>query len=606
MKFLIVGSKSVKLLHNLHGPNVLILRGLSTSRQPKDRLAEICASGKVPDTFNFATDVFDEHVAQTPSKIALWMENEGKERKWTFTQLRTESIRAAISLQIAVTSQFPKSKIQNSSVFVLLTRIPEWWFVYLASIRLGAVFCPGTTMLSPEDVAYRLKAASAKIVVTDEANMWKIEKAQRLENFRAPVKIVVPARKNSDVSAIGWDRYDDLTEHISDSDILAFRNRITKSNDIAQIFFTSGTTGKPKMVGHTHTSYGIGHYHTSNVMGIKGSDTYWCLSDPGWAKSSYGNVFSPWIPGATVYINQMERFETRKVMDVLCKRPITAFCAAPTLFRSMIQETDESLFKFNNLRLSIAGGEALNHEVLESWKAKTGLHVANIYGQTETTALTEYHEAEEFKQNSVGRNNAGFDIRIVDDAGNEVPIGEEGNIALKIKPNRPIGLFKGYVKAESDTFEVDENHKSVVGDYYLTGDLAYMDKDRHIFFVGRTDDVIISAGYRIGPFEVESVLQCHPAVAENAVVASPDSHRGAVVKAFIVLSEQYKNIEDKDALAKTLQDYFKHHAAPYKYPRKIEFVDALPKTISGKIIRRDLRQQEYENQPELSKKVSSN
>jgi len=258
----------------------------------------------------------------------------------------------------------------------------------------------------------------------------------------------------------------------------------------------------------------------------------------------------------------------------------------------MVQVKDDNLFKFQSLRFCIGGGEAVNPEVAKVWKKKTGIKLFELYGQTEMTAIGGWAPEREGSM-GVPERNPGYDITIIDDDGNELPTGTEGNIALRVKPNWPVGLFKGYMKSgpNGPEFDNEKNKSCFLRDFYITGDRAFMDNDGYVFYVGRSDDVIISAGYRIGPFEVESVLQTHPAVVESAAVASPDEDRGAVVKAFIVLTEQYKN-HDKDQLVKELQDYFKKSTAPYKYPRKIEFVETLPKTISGKILRRELKKLE--------------
>ncbi|ODN06082.1 Acyl-coenzyme A synthetase ACSM3, mitochondrial [Orchesella cincta] len=561
-------------------------------------LEEICRTGITPEKFNFAKDVFDWHAEQRPSAPALWFSNEnGEDRIWTFDELRKETLKAGLVLQNLLNE--PLSVGTSPFVLTVLPRIPEWWFLHMGAIRVGTIFCPGTTMLTSEDIQYRLEASSAHMIITDEENAEKVERAQQTilnstsSSTCKKLKKVIVTNSTTDATPGDWVNYNKLSATISESDLLNFKHADTKSEDIAQAFFTSGTTGKPKMVAHVQSSYGIGHIETARQLGLKHDDVFWNISDPGWAKSSYSNFFAPWIAGSTVFIHQMKRFEAKPVLEALRTKPVTKLCAPPTLFRAMVAEANQS-FQFKSLRYAVGAGEAVNPEVIRAWKELTGnIPLDQMYGQTEFTVLGCEIPGED-KQGSLGRPNGMYDAMIVDESGNEMPRGEEGVIAVRVKPTYPVGLFKGYLKPGPSGPEWDDekNMQSFINNVYLTGDKGYMDKDGFIFFVGRSDDIINSAGYRIGPNEVESALQTHPAVVESAAVSSPDPQRGEVVKAFIVLNEQYRNV-DKSQLTIEIQTHVKNTTAPYKYPRKIEFVNSLPKTVSGKILRRELKRQEF-------------
>jgi len=366
----------------------------------------------------------------------------------------------------------------------------------------------------------------------------------------------------------------------------------SRKDDIMQIFFTSGTTGKPKMVPHTHSSYGYCHSVTGKYwLDLTSQDLMWNISDTGWAKSAYSTVFGPWSQGATVFVHGMGRFTTPQVLDTLANYPISVLCAPPTLYRSLVQE-DLKRWKMNSLRHCVSAGEPLNEEVIYSWEEATGLVIKEGYGQTETTLLigTFKKMSKWVKPGSLGKVAPGYDVRIVNNMGKEVPRGEQGNIGVRCKPEMPPGLFKGYSQ------DAQASANCFCGDFYLTGDRGVQDEDGYFWFFSRTDDLIISSGYRIGPFEVESALIEHEAVLESAVVSSPDVERGQVVKAFIVLSDKFKDIKGYEEAEKKLIDELQVHVksttAPYKYPRKIEFVTSLPKTISGKIRRTELRLRE--------------
>ncbi|XP_076326582.1 acyl-coenzyme A synthetase ACSM3, mitochondrial-like isoform X4 [Tachypleus tridentatus] len=379
----------------------------------------------------------------------------------------------------------------------------------------------------------------------------------------------------------GWLSFQSLLKKASSSH-QCVRSR---SEDVFCVFFTSGTTGQPKMVEHTHASYGIGHSYTVKAFDLKESDVFWNIADTGWAKTAWSSMFTPWIAGCCSFVHEMPKFDASLVLQTLHKYPISTFCAPPTVYRLITQDLQH--YSFPHLRNCLSGGEPLNPEVISVWKKKTNVSIREIYGQTETTILCSMLSCILAKPGSFGKPVPGIPVTIIDDEGKETPPGVEGHIVLKVKPCRPIGLFKGYTNNPDQTASVFK------GDYFYTGDRGYKDKDGYFWFVGRSDDIIISSGYRIGPFEVESALLEHFAVMEAAVVSSPDPERGEVVKAFVVLKEKYRDT-DHDILIRELQTHVKSHTAPYKYPRKIVFVEELPKTSSGKIKRKELRLKEWQ------------
>jgi acetyl-CoA synthetase/medium-chain acyl-CoA synthetase len=360
----------------------------------------------------------------------------------------------------------------------------------------------------------------------------------------------------------------------------------TRADEPMMIYFTSGTVGYPKMVLHTHVSYPIGHVITGKYwLDLKPTDLHWNLSDTGWAKAAYSNLFGPWIMGAAMFtFDGRGRFDARQTLALLERYPISTFCAPPTAYRLLVLE-DLGRYRLTSLRHCTGAGEPLNPEVIEAWQRGTGQTIRDGYGQTETVILVANFPPLPVKPGSMGKPSPGFTVAVIDDEGCEVPSGTEGDIAVKLTPTRPVGLFKEYWR-NSEATRICRR-----GDWYITGDRAIQDEEGYLWFVGRADDVIISAGYRIGPFEVESALIEHPSVAEAAVVASPDRIRGEIVKAFVILAPGHHPSEQ---LVSDLQEHVKRVTAPYKYPREIEFTAELPKTISGKIRRVELRQRESE------------
>ncbi|NLL18488.1 MAG: AMP-binding protein [Clostridia bacterium] len=520
---------------------------------------------EVPEKFNWTRDVFDVW-AEDPEKLAMiWVDDNDNEKRYTYAELSRLSKRLANVLQ----SQGVK---KGDRVFILLPRLVEWWVSKLACLRMGAVFVPGTAQLTAKDLQYRFETAQGVAVLSDVVNAPKLEQIK--ENCPT-LKTMIFVGGERD----GWLSYE--TEMATASD--EFETADTASDENAIMFFTSGTTGMPKITVHTHASYPMGHRVTGAYwLDIQPDDLHWNMSDTGWAKASWSSFFGPWNQGAALFVHHSPRFDAKKTLELLSKYPITTYCGAPTNYRVLVLE-DLSQYKFTTLRHCVAAGEPLNPEVIEVWRKATGVTIRDGYGQTESCVLVANFPGQPVKEGSMGKPAPGFYVSIIDNDGNEVEPGVEGDIAVRVKPERPVGLFKEYFG------EPERTAGCFKGDWYITGDRGIKDEDGYLWFVGRADDVIISSGYRIGPFEVESALIEHEAVAESAVVASPDELRGEIVKAFVVLAPGFS---PSDELVKELQDFVKNNTAPYKYPREIEFVESLPKTVSGKIRRIELRELE--------------
>ncbi|XP_046581928.1 acyl-coenzyme A synthetase ACSM3, mitochondrial-like [Haliotis rubra] len=534
----------------------------------------------VPEYFNFAKDVIDKwaDAEQTGERDATvpgfwWVHEDGREVKWTYQELASKSNRTANILKDSCGLQ------PGDRAIIMLPKVPQWWLFNIGAIRSGVVLSPGTMMLRSSDLSHRLQSSQATCIITNGATADIVDQvADQCPNLR--VKLLVDSKSSRN----GWFNFDELFESASEQ----FECVNTKGSDPMTLFFTSGTTGSPKMAEHTHASYGLGHTITARYfLRLTKTSVFWNMSDTGWAKSAWSSVFSPWISGSCVFVYNNPRFDPLETIKVLADFPITHFCSSATAFRSIIKH-DLTQHHFPHLHHCVSAGEPVNPEVIEEWKNGTGLTLYEGYGQSETTFLCGSYPCIEVKPGSMGKASPGIDVQVVDDSGVILPRGKEGNIGVRYKPHRPVGLFSRYVGDPEKTASV------FCGDFYLTGDRAYMDEDDYIFFVGRADDVILSSGYRIGPFEVESALLEHPAVLESAVVSSPDDARGEIVKAFVVLTSKYKGVDtDMEKLGRELQDHVKQSTAPYKYPRKIEFVEELPKTVSGKIRRVELRNKEW-------------
>ena len=516
----------------------------------------------VPERYNWAYEVFDRW-GRDPTKVAMvWVGENGSSRNVTFSEFGTRSRRAANALSGIGAKP-------GDRVFLMLPRIVEWWELILGCIRGRFVSVPGTTLLTEKDIAYRLKAAGVTIAVTDEENVGKIESVR---SECPDLKEIVVVGESGD-----HHRYEELMERAS-SDL---PNPQNASSDPLMVYFTSGTTGHPKMVMITHANYPIGHVATGKFwLDNRPTDLHWTLSDTGWAQAAWSCLFGPWNMGAAIFIwDHRGRFDAGETLGMLEKYPITTFFAPPTAYRMLVLEDLKSL-RPKALRHCVGAGEPLNPEVIEVWREGTGRHIYEAYGQTETTLLVSAFPRMEFKPGSMGVVAPGYHAAVVDENGRELRDGEEGEIAVRVQPERPVGLFPGYWRNS------DANGKCFRREWYYTGDRATRDEDGYFWFVGRADDVIISASYRIGPFEVESALIEHPAVAEAAVVGAADEIRGEIVKAFVVLTSDR---QPSDGLVADLQEHVRNVTAPYKYPREVEFTDDLPKTISGKIRRTELR-----------------
>ncbi|NXJ60778.1 ACSM3 synthetase, partial [Rostratula benghalensis] len=532
---------------------------------------------ELPEYFNFASDVLDEWSqleknGRRPANPAFWWVNdEGEEVKWSFEELGFLSRKAANILSEACGLQ------RGDRVIAVLPRVPEWWLLNIACMRTGIVFIPGTSQLTAKDILYRLKASKAKCIITNDTLAPAVESV--LPDCQFLKSKIIVAKGSRD----GWLNLKELFA-VTSADHKCVK---TKSQDPMLIYFTSGSTGSPKMVVQSHSSYGIG-FATSgrHWMNLTPSDIMWNTSDTGWVKAVWSSVFAPWICGSCVFVHNMPQFKPAVIAETLSRYPITAFCTAPTAYRMLVQH-DLSSYKFMSLKHCISGGEPLNPEVMAKWKTQTGLDIHEGYGQTETVTICATMKGMKIKPGSLGKAVPPYDVQIIDDHGAILPVGEEGNIAVQIRPTRPFCIFSEYVDNPEKTAA------SVCGNFYVTGDRGVMDEEGYVSFVGRADDIITSSGYRIGPFEVESALIQHPAVSESAVVSSPDPVRGEVVKAFVVLAPAFVS-HDPEKLAHELQQHVKKVTAPYKYPRKVEFVQDLPKTATGKIQRKVLRNKEWE------------
>jgi acyl-coenzyme A synthetase/AMP-(fatty) acid ligase len=521
----------------------------------------------VPDRFNATRDVIDTRAASHPDDAALLMLSpDGRDGdRYTFADVRDRTNQVA-----NVLSDLGVGK--GDRVFVMLPRVIGWYDTVLGAVRLGAIPMPGTTQLTPKDIAFRINRAEATVAVTDGDGVAKIE----------AIKAECPTLETLVVVGGGHDGWVDLEAARPDASTTEPEVEPTASDDPLLIYFTSGTTGNPKMVLHTQASYGIGHQITARYWQDLGpDDVFWGVSDTGWAKAAWSKLFGQWALGATVVAwNAQGKPDFDQMLRMIVDHGVTVFCAPPTIYRNFVV-TDLSGYDFSKLRHCLAAGEALNPETFTAWKEATGTEIHDGYGQTETVNLLANYPCMTIKPGSLGKPTPGLDVAIVDEDGNPLPPNSEGVIAVKVKPDRPRWLFTEYWRDEAATAG------SHLGDYYLTGDRAYVDEDGYFWFQSRDDDVIISAGYRIGPFEVESVIMEHPAVAETAVIGVPDEVRGEVVKAFVILSPGH---EPSDDLASAIQKHVQEQTAPYKYPRHVEFVDDLPKTVSGKIRRIELRQ----------------
>ncbi|HYH02383.1 MAG TPA: AMP-binding protein [Bacillota bacterium] len=524
----------------------------------------------VPDNFNFAYDVVDAWAAESPDKTALvWCNDHGAEKIFTFSELKRLSDQAAnFFTSIGLT--------KGDTVLLILKRRWHFWVTVLGLMKIGAVAIPATVQLTKKDIVYRNNAASVKMILS-------VAEDEVIENIEAalPESPTVTVRALVDETRSGWLDFDAALEQASSEWSRPTGIGQAGGEDPMLMYFTSGTTGMPKIVLHDFR-YPIGHIVTAHYWQRLGPEgLHLTVSETGWAKCAWGKIYGQWICGVALFVYDMDKFVPEKLLAMLEKYPITSFCAPPTIYRFLIKE-DLSQHDLSSIKVACTAGEPLNPEVYNQFKKATGLDIIEGFGQTETTVLCANFEWITPKPGSMGKPSPLYDIDILDEEGRSCPPGVEGNICIKnLDQGIPPGLFKGYYRDEQVTRKVWNNG------IYNTGDVAWKDEDGYFWFVGRSDDVIKCSGYRIGPFEVESALQEHPSVLECAVTSAPDPVRGQVVKATVVLA---KGWEPSEQLIKDLQNHVKHVTAPYKYPRIVEFVKELPKTISGKIRRVEIRQ----------------
>ncbi|MGH7895940.1 MAG: acyl-CoA synthetase [Candidatus Binatia bacterium] len=530
---------------------------ITPARRYDDLVAEF--RWDVPTEFNFGALV--DAWATDRSRIALYWEDErGRAERHTFWDVAKASNRAMNALAgLGVRRGDP--------VLVMLPRVPAWHAAIIGSLKLGAIVIPCAASLRAKDIGYRVRHSGAKAVLTTAEQVPEVDAA-------VPDREALPVRLALGGAPAGWHDLDAVLAKASTTGVPAR----TRSDEPAICFYTSGTTKEPKAVLHTH-SYTFAHRWTGEYwLDLRRTDLHWTTSDTGWAKAAWGVLYGPWMNGVPVFMYD-GRFDPEREIDLLARYEVSTFCAAPTEYRLLVKQ-DLSRWRLPRLRHCVAAGEPLNPEVIRTWHERFGLLVHDGYGQSEGGVLAANLPCLPIRPGSMGKPFPGHDVRVIGEDGRECPAGETGDLALR---GQPPSLFREYWKNPEETAACRR------GEWYLTGDRARRDEDGYLWFVGRADDVIISAGYRIGPFEVESALLEHAAVLESAVVASPDPDRGEIVKAFVVLRAGQP---PTDALAKELQDHVKRVTAPYKYPRAIEFVESLPKTVSGKIRRVELRERE--------------
>ena len=523
---------------------------------------------RVPENFNFAYDVVDEWARTDPDKPALlWTNEAGDEIQFSFGDMKRESDKTASFFQSLGIGHGDK-------VMLILKRHYEFWFSILALHKLGAVAIPATHLLMPKDIIYRCNAAGIRAIVCagDPVVTENILSAQP----ECPtVKAVVTTGPEFPQ---GW--YD-FHKGIEEATEFHRPYRKNRNEDISLLYFTSGTTGEPKMVAHDFL-YPLGHIITGKYWhNLDENSLHLTLADTGWGKAVWGKLYGQWFSGANVFVYDFGKFKPADLLEKFEKYRITSFCAPPTVYRFLILE-DMSRYDLSALKYCTTAGEAMNPSVFEKWHELTGLTIHEAFGQTETTLTVGTFPWMEPKPGSMGIPSPEYDIDLINDCGESCRPGEEGEIVIHTDKRRPLGLFREYL------YDPELTEAAYSDNVYHTGDVATRDEDGYFWFVGRKDDVIKSSGYRIGPFEVENALMTHPAVVECAITGVPDPIRGQLVKATVVVSEEYKSRQDDD-LIKELQNYVKHVTAPYKYPRVIQFVDELPKTISGKIKRVDIR-----------------
>ena len=531
----------------------------------------------VPENFNFAYDVMDAWAEEKPDKVALlWTSERGEEVSTTFREFKEQTDRtAAYFMQLGIK--------HGDKVMLILKRHYQWWLSMMALCKVGAIAIPATHMLTVHDIVYRNQSASVKYIIcaNDEYITEQIAKAMP---DSPTVKALVAVNALSELDKPIPEGFHDWRKEWAEAPAFVRPDNVNTNEDTMLMYFTSGTSGEPKMVAHDFL-YALGHLTTGVYWhNLHANSLHLTVADTGWGKAVWGKLYGQWFAGATVFVYDHEKFTAEKIMRQMEKYHITSFCAPPTIYRFMIRE-DFSKYDLSSLEWCTTAGEAMNPSVANRFKELTGVTIYEGFGQTETTMTLGTFPWVKPKPGSMRKPNPHYDVRLLRQDGTECEDGEKGEIGIRIGDKKPLGLFKGYYRDEERTKETW--HDGI----YHTGDMAWRDEEGYYWFVGRTDDVIKSSGYRIGPFEVENALMTHPAVVECAITGVPDPIRGMIVKATVVLAPEYK-AKAGDELIKELQNHVKHETAPYKYPRLIEFVNELPKTISGKIRRVEIREKD--------------
>ncbi|ERJ98009.1 AMP-binding protein [Segatella salivae] len=531
----------------------------------------------VPENFNFAYDVMDAWAEEKPDKVALlWTSERGEEVSTTYREFKEQTDRtAAYFMQLGIK--------HGDKVMLILKRHYQWWLSMMALCKVGAIAIPATHMLTVHDIVYRNQSASVKYIIcaNDEYITEQIAKAMP---DSPTVKALVAVNALSELDKPIPEGFHDWRKEWAEASAFVRPDNVNTNEDTMLMYFTSGTSGEPKMVAHDFL-YALGHLTTGVYWhNLHANSLHLTVADTGWGKAVWGKLYGQWFAGATVFVYDHEKFTAEKIMRQMEKYHITSFCAPPTIYRFMIRE-DFSKYDLSSLEWCTTAGEAMNPSVANRFKELTGVTIYEGFGQTETTMTLGTFPWVKPKPGSMGKPNPQYDVQLLRQDGTECEDGEKGEICIRIGDKKPLGLFKGYYRDEERTKETW--HDGI----YHTGDMAWRDEEGYYWFVGRTDDVIKSSGYRIGPFEVENALMTHPAVVECAITGVPDPIRGMIVKATVVLAPEYK-AKAGDELIKELQNHVKHETAPYKYPRLIEFVNELPKTISGKIRRVEIREKD--------------
>ena len=527
----------------------------------------------IPDNFNFGYDIVDEWAAKAPDKVALtWTNDSGELVKFTFAEIKDQSDRTAAYFQSLGIGH-------GDMVMLILKRRYEFWFSIVALHKIGAICIPATHLLTEKDIVYRNNAADIKMIVA-------VGEEEVIKHVNAAMPKSPSIKQLVSVGPVIPEGWGDFTRGIAEAASFIRPVKANNNDDISLMYFTSGTTGNPKMVAHDFT-YPLAHIITASYWHNVGEESlHLTLADTGWGKAVWGKLYGQWIAGCNVFVYDFDKFAPVDVLHMIQKFGITSFCAPPTVFRFLIRE-DLTRFDLSTLKYCTIAGEALNPKVFEEFLKLTGIKLMEGFGQTETTLTIATYPWVEPKPGSMGIVNPQYDVDLLTGDGRWAEDGEQGEIVIRTHGKKVLGLFKEYYRDEALTKE------AWYDDIYHTGDVAWRDEDGYFWFVGRIDDVIKSSGYRIGPFEVESALMTHPAVVECAITGVPDEIRGQVVKATVVLAKDYKD-QAGQHLIHELQEHVKKVTAPYKYPRIIEFVDELPKTISGKIRRVEIREKDIQ------------